>query len=160
MTEPTGQVIVRPMRPEDVPGAMAVLRQWDMAPTTHEANPERSGIVVENAFVAEDGQAIVGTAGWFAIGDGVAETASMAVDPRYQGLGVGYRLQAARLDAMRRRGFRRVRTEADRPATIRWYIDKFGYRIVGKNPKKHAFSLPDVEEWTVLELDLGGFASA
>jgi N-acetylglutamate synthase-like GNAT family acetyltransferase len=30
----------------------------------------------------------------------------------------------------------------------------FGYRIVGTNPKKHAFSLPNVDVWTVLELDL------
>lgn len=125
-----------------------------MAPTTEVANPERSGIIVENAFVAEADGTIVGTAGWFPLSVDVAETASLAVDPRYQGLGVGFRLQAARLDAMRRRGFRRVRTEADRPATIRWYIEKFGYQVVGTNPKKHTFSLPDVDEWTVLELVL------
>jgi hypothetical protein len=64
-------------------------------------------------------------------------------------------LQSARLDEMRRRGIRRVRTEADRPETIRWYVEMFGYRIVGTNPKKHAFSLEDVDFWTVLELDLG-----
>lgn len=154
MSDGEPEVVVRPMRPEDVPAAMAVLRGWDMAPTTEVANPERSGIIVENAFVAEVGGTIVGTAGWFPIGEDVAETASLAVDPRYQGLGVGFRLQSARLEAMRRRGFRRVRTEADRPSTIHWYIEKFGYRIVGTNPKKHTFSLPDVDEWTVLELIL------
>jgi hypothetical protein len=47
-----------------------------------------------------------------------------------------------------------VRTETDRPATVRWYVRRFGYRVVGTNPKKHAFSLPDVAVWTVLELDL------
>jgi hypothetical protein len=55
---------------------------------------------------------------------------------------------------MRRRGVRRVRTETDRPATVRWYVRRFGYRVVGTNPKKHAFSLPDVDVWTVLELEL------
>jgi hypothetical protein len=37
---------------------------------------------------------------------------------------------------------------------VRWYVRKFGYRIVGKAPKKHPFSREDVDEWTVLELDL------
>ncbi len=55
---------------------------------------------------------------------------------------------------MRRRGVRRVRTETDRPATVRWYVRRFGYRIVGTNPKKHVFSRPDVDHWTVLNLDL------
>lgn len=125
-----------------------------MAPDSDRENAERSEIVVENAFVAVVDGEIVGTAGWFALSDDVAETASLAVDPAYRGLGIGYRLQSARLDAMRERGFERVRTETDRPATIRWYIEKFGYRKIGTNPKKHAFSLPDVDEWTVLELDL------
>lgn len=142
------------MRPDDVPAAMRILEEWNMAPDSDRENAERSEIVVENAFVAVVDGEIVGTAGWFALSDDVAETASLAVDPAYRGLGIGYRLQSARLDAMRERGFERVRTETDRPATIRWYIEKFGYRKIGTNPKKHAFSLPDVDEWTVLELDL------
>jgi uncharacterized protein with GYD domain len=55
---------------------------------------------------------------------------------------------------MRERGIRTVRTETDRPETVRWYVERFGYRIVGTNPKKHAFSLAGVDYWTVLELDL------
>jgi hypothetical protein len=47
-----------------------------------------------------------------------------------------------------------VRTETDRPDTVRWYVKRFGYRIVGTTPKKHAFSREDVDYWTVLELDL------
>ncbi|MFQ5529867.1 MAG: GNAT family N-acetyltransferase, partial [Gemmatimonadota bacterium] len=112
------------------------------------------GIVVENAFVAEHEDRVVGTAGWFALSARVAETASLAVDRDYHGLGIGYRLQEARLAAMRERGFQVVRTETDRPDTIRWYIEKFGYRRIGTSPKKHEFSLPDVHEWTILELDL------
>ncbi|MPM97535.1 hypothetical protein SDC9_144709 [bioreactor metagenome] len=55
---------------------------------------------------------------------------------------------------MRRRGIRRVRTEADRPETIHWYVDRFGYRIVGTAKKRHPFSRLDRDAWTVLELDL------
>lgn len=151
---PRDPVRVRPMREHEVDAAMGVLSRWNMAPQAERENAERSGIVVENAFVAVHGDEVVGTAGWFALSEDVAETASLAVDPAYRGLGLGYRLQAARLDAMRGAGFRAVRTETDRPATIEWYIEKFGYRKVGTNPKKHEFSLPDVNEWTVLELEL------
>jgi len=52
------------------------------------------------------------------------------------------------------KGFRTLRTETDRPETIQWYRQKFDYRRVGVNPKKHEFSLPDVLYGTVLELDL------
>ncbi len=76
-------------------------------------------------------------------------------DPAYRGFGVGYRLQQARMAEKRDLGIRRIRTETDRAETISWYIRKFGYRKIGSNPKKHAFSLPDVDHWTVLELKLG-----
>ncbi len=55
---------------------------------------------------------------------------------------------------MRSLEIQRVRTETYRESTKLWYVKNFGYRIVGANPKKHAFSLPDVDVWTVLELDL------
>lgn len=76
------------------------------------------------------------------------------MDPAYKGKGIGYRLQMARIEEMKSRGFQTLRTETDRPETIHWYIEKFGYRKVGVNPKKHEFSLPEVDYWTVLELDL------
>jgi N-acetylglutamate synthase-like GNAT family acetyltransferase len=142
------------MKESDVSEALAVLDAWNMAPTPERDDAERSGIIVENAFVAEHHGKVVGTAGWFALSDDVAETASLAVDPGYRGLGVGFRLQEARLAALREQGFRTVRTETDRPATIRWYVEKFGYRRIGTSPKKHEFSLPDVHEWTILELHL------
>lgn len=153
----SGVCQVRKMRQDDLPGALRVLTLWNMAPRPPSAeipDPERSTIEIANAFVAEAEGRIVGTCSYFLLGDGWAETASLAVErePRFAGIGV--QLQQARLDEMRRRGVRRVRTETDRPATIRWYIGRFGYRIVGTNPKKHAFGLPDVDHWTVLELDL------
>jgi predicted N-acetyltransferase YhbS len=96
----------------------------------------------------------VGVGSYLLHSDALAETASLAVSPEVKGSGIGARLQVARLEEMLARGIRRVRTETDRPETIAWYQRKFGYRIVGSNPKKHAFSLPDVDVWTVLELDL------
>ena len=150
-------VLIRKMRAEDVPACMAILAQWNMAPRAPSADtpdPERSGIDIANGFVAEAEGRIVGTCSYIVHSPELAETASLAVDPGYKGGGVGYLLQQARLDEMRARGIRTVRTETDRPETIRWYVERFGYRIVGTKPKKHAFSLAGVDHWTVLELDL------
>ena len=150
-------VLIRKMRPADLPDCMAILERWNMAPrpaTAGNPDPERSGIEIDNGFVAEAGGRIVGTCSYIMHSPELAETASLAVDPDHKGGGVGFLLQQARLKEMRQRGIRCVRTETDRPDTIRWYVKRFGYRIVGTNPKKHAFSLPDVDRWTVLELDL------
>jgi len=148
---------IRKMREEDLPACMAILDRWNMAPRPPSADtpdPERSGIEVANGFVAEAEGRIVGTCSYIVHSADLAETASLAVDPACKGGGVGHLLQQARLDEMRERGIKTVRTETDRPETIRWYVERFGYRIVGTNPKKHDFSLPDVDHWTVLELDL------
>jgi uncharacterized protein (DUF849 family)/GNAT superfamily N-acetyltransferase len=128
-----------------------------MAPVaaSHEIpDPERSSVNVAHSFIALDAERVVGVGSYIMLSDTEAETASLAVDPDYVGLGIGYRLQRARLREMRERGVTKVRTEADRPQTIRWYINKFGYKVVGRNPKKHAFGLAGVDHWTVLELDL------
>lgn len=153
------EVRIRKMRPGDVPAARGILEAWNMAPREGDPDAERSEIRVENAFVAEAGDdGIVGTASYIVHGPDVAETASLAVDPAYRGRGIGARLQRARLEEMHERGIRTVRTETDRPVSVAWYVEKFGYEKVGTTPKKHDFSLPDVDEWTVLELDLEAWA--
>jgi GNAT superfamily N-acetyltransferase len=131
------------MHRSDLSAAIELLEAWNMtprSPSKSEPDPERSSLILENSFVA-------------------VRAGEIAVDPSCLGQGVGYKLQQARLKEMRARGVRKVRTETDRPETIRWYVSRFGYRIVGTNPKKHAFSLPNfslpnVDVWTVLELDL------
>jgi len=147
-------VEIRPMREADVEPAMALLDEWNMAPKTDRDGAERSTIRIDNSFVAEDSETIVGVASYIVHSETLGETASLAVDPDYRGLGIGYRLQVRRLRAMQSLGIETVRTETDRPETIEWYVEHFGYEQVGTTPKKHEFSLPDVEEWTILELDL------
>jgi N-acetylglutamate synthase-like GNAT family acetyltransferase len=150
----TGAIDIRAMREDDLEPAMELLETWNMAPETDTADAERSTIRVENTFVAEDSGTIVGVASYIVHSETLAETASLAVDPDYRGRGVGYRLQVKRLEAMRSLGIETVRTETDRPQTIEWYVEHFGYERVGTTPKKHEFSLSDVDEWTILELDL------
>jgi len=145
------------MRPADTAAAVSILECWNMAPRPPSAecpDPERAVIDVAKSFVAALDDKVVGICSWIDLGDHRAETASMAVAPEVRGTGIGTLLQQARLEEMRTCHVRQVRTETDRPETIRWLVEKFGFRIVGKNPKKHSFSLNEVSDWTVLELDL------
>lgn len=149
--------VIRKMEEADLPEVMVLLGRWNMAPilpSTNQPQPERDRIEISNTFVALLHGKLVGVASWLAMDASHAETASLAVDPDFIGCGIGYGLQQARLNEMRSKGIHTVRTEADRPEVIRWYIDKFGYRIVGSNPKKHDFGLPEYAYWTVLELEL------
>lgn len=150
-------ITIRKMRPEDLDPVLELLAGWNMAPippSREVPDPERSSIEIDNAVVAVDGEKIVGVCSYILLSEEIAETASLAIDADYQGKGIGSRLQEARLTALKEKGIRKVKTEADRPETIAWYVKKFGYRIVGRNRKKHRFSLPDVDYWTLLELDL------
>jgi uncharacterized protein (DUF849 family)/N-acetylglutamate synthase-like GNAT family acetyltransferase len=151
------QAVIRKMRPGDMEQVMAILSKWNMAPIQADANnpsPERDRIEIDNTFVAELQGNIVGTSGYYVLDETHAETASLAVDPEFLGCGIGHQLQQVRLEEMRERGIRHLRTESDRPEVIHWYLSKFGYRITGKNRKKHQFGDPNRDHWTVLELDL------
>lgn len=150
-------IVIRKMLNSDIVDATIILSQWNMAPVApspKNPNPERSTINIDNAFVAVQQGKVIGMASYIVLTDTAAETASLAVDPHHRGDGIGYKLQKARLEEMYQRGIRNVRTETDRAETIDWYKTKFGYREMGKNIKKHDFSLPDIGEWTVLELNL------
>lgn len=149
---------LRKMRPADTEPVLALLGRWNMAPIQASSaipSPERDRLETENTLVAELDGRLVGVASYLLRGDHVAETASLAVDPEYLGCGIGFQLQTARLEALRAKGIKRIHTESDRPEVIHWYVSKFGYRVVGRNPKKHAFGRLDCDYWTVLELDLG-----
>ncbi len=151
------QVLVRKMQSADTAAAIALLAQWGMAPVAASSatpHPERDRLELDNTFVALLQDRLIGVASWLPIDATRAETASLAVDKEYIGCGVGQKLQEARIAEMRSKGIATVHTEADRPEVIRWYMDKFGYRIVGTNPKKHAFGSAEHSYWTVLELSL------
>lgn len=105
-------------------------------------------------FVAEDGDKLVGAAGYKLISPEKAKTTLMAVLPAYRGCGIGERLQLKRMQAARSLGCEILITNADRPKTIDWYKKKFRYKEVGKLKKLHCFGLKDVDEWTTLETDL------
>lgn len=152
-------LIIRKMKPQDLTNCLQILDKWNMAPISSpegrpHPEPERSYIHMQNAFVACHGDRIVGVCSYMDRTEELAETANLAVDPAYRGKGIGFRLQRARLYEMKKRGFKRVRTETDRPETIRWYMRKFGYTIIKKIEKKCKCSLEHVDYWTRMEMDL------
>ena len=154
------EITIRKMAYDDSSRVIEILSTWNMAPvkvSPENSDPERSTIYVENSFVALDGCRIVGVSSYILLSEEVAETASLAVAQQYKGKGIGYRLQRKRLQEMKEKGIKWVRTEADRPDTIKWYMTKFGYKIIGRNKKKHTFSLSNVDHWTVMELDLQNY---
>jgi predicted N-acetyltransferase YhbS len=151
------KILIRKMRSEDMHAAMDILSGWNMAPfgpTSEIADPIRSSLDIDNSFVALDGDKIVGVCSYVIHTPEIAETASLAVYAEYQGKGIGYSLQVARLRAMKAKGIRKLITHADRPETIGWYVRKFGYKKTGKEKKKHPWSRHDIDYRTVLELDL------
>ncbi len=149
------QIIIRKMQEADRERVIQILEYWNLAPPGQLPDPESTGLDTPGAaFVAEVGTRIVGCASYILHAGLRAETGSLAVDPVFRGLGIGEKLQRARLCELQGLGILSILTETDRPEVIDWYVRKFGYRVAGKRRKKHAFSLQGIDYWTVLELDL------
>jgi N-acetylglutamate synthase-like GNAT family acetyltransferase len=155
-------IVIRKMREEDMEEVLKLLAMWNMVPrrpTPEIPVTEHEDLIIDNTFVAEMQNRIIGASSYIFLSENRAETLSLVIDPQYQGSGIGHRLQLARMQEMYSRSIRYVHTEADRPETIEWYIKKFGYKKKGKLRKLHNFSLADVDYWTVLELDLDEYFS-
>ena len=149
------QITIRKMQKADRQRVIEILRFWNLAPPGEVPDPESTGLDTPGAaFVADCDGKIVGCACYILHPGRRAETGSLAVDPVYRGLGIGEKLQRARLLELQGLGILSIFSETDRSEVMDWYIRKFGYKIAGKRQKKHAFSLQDVGHWTVLELDL------
>ena len=150
-------VEIRKMQPSDTEQVLKLLTLWNIAPVVPSPEvpvPERTEIIVDNTYVATDGDCIVGVCSFYQHSPVLGEAGSLAVDPAYHRRGVGDLLGLAMRRAMYTRGIRTVRSESDRPETIKWLVGR-GHRIVGTVPKRHAFGSSEVSEWTVLEFDLG-----
>lgn len=147
---------IRKMQTFDFEQVMNLLARWNIAPMAPSRNvplPERTEVIVDNSYVAQDDGRIVGVCSFIQHSPLLGEGASLAVDPAYHGRGVGDKLALAVRREMFARGIRTIRSETDRPETVRWLIGR-GHRVVGTVPKRHAFGSPEITEWTVLEFDL------
>jgi len=133
------------------PEIMRLLKQVNMHYIPSEEMPE---LTYENYFVAKLKGKVVGFCGYKILSSSEAKTELMAVNERYRGKGIGYALQAHRMNDMLKKGIRTLITNADLPESIRWYRKHFGYEKIGKMKKIHEFGEPTIDEWTVLKVDL------
>jgi len=142
---------IRFARPEEIPDIIELMRPYNMH---HIPSPEMGPLDYKCFIVAEQNGQLIGAAGYTLLADDVGKTTLMAVRPDCTRLGLGKILQTKRMQILRGLGCMKIVTNADRPETIAWYKQHFGYREIGKLPKIHSFGLNDVPEWTTLEADL------
>lgn len=140
--------------PEELGDILQVMRPWNMH---HVPSPEMEVLDLACMFVARVEGRIVGAGGYKLLSGHRGKTTLMAVSSEFAGTGIGRALQDARLKAMAAAGVTTVTTNADRPATIRWYKAHYGYKEVGTLKKLHSFGSPEIDTWTTLEMDLGAW---
>jgi 3-keto-5-aminohexanoate cleavage enzyme len=133
---------------------MKVMEYWNMH---HIPSPEMETLDLSCFFIARVSGNPAGAAGYKILGPSEGKTTLLGIVPEFSGMGIGRELQNARLEAMYRAGVKKVTTNADRPETILWYRKHYGYRETGSLKKLCEFSLPDVDRWTTLEMDLDDY---
>ena len=133
---------------------LEVMKPWNMH---HVPSPEMEELDINCFFVAVVGSKIVGASGYKILNEHQGKTTLLGVVPTYNGKGIGKLLQEKRLEAMYDEGLKTVITNADRPATIKWYKKNYGYKKVGNIKKISSFGDDSIEKWTTLEMDLKVF---
>jgi N-acetylglutamate synthase-like GNAT family acetyltransferase len=144
----------------EIPRIIEILKTYNMGDFGSNERPFLPRI--ENFFIAKNEDGLIGCAAFLLYNDSKlaktkreAETASLAVDRKYRGYGIGEKLQKARLKRMKQLGIKKVLTEADTPAIIEWYIRKFGYKkVVTRKKYSDNYGDPNSDTYTLLELNL------
>ncbi len=133
---------------------LEVMKPWNMHRVP---SLEMEELDINCFFVAVVDSKVVGASGYKILDQNKGKTTLLGVVPAYNGKGIGKILQEKRLKAMYDAGLQTVITNADRPATIKWYIKNYGYRKIGNLKKVSSFGDDSVDEWTTLEMDLRSF---
>lgn len=142
--------VVRPTE-SDWPAILSVLA---LANFHAIGGPEMDRFPLEDCFVAKVDGALQGVGGYRILGNREAKTTLLAVDPNSTRFRLGDKLQAARLDYLRRSGIKTVFTNADDPKVIKWLERKYGFVRTGETvPKVAPFGRSDVSSWTTMRLD-------
>jgi 3-oxoadipate:acetyl-CoA acetyltransferase len=142
---------IRQAREEDRKDILRIMEFWNMH---HVPSEEMPDLDISCFFVAEQEGRIVGASGYKMISPTEGKTTLLGVDPTINGRGIGRKLQLVRMKAMYDQGAETLITNADRPRTISWYKELFGYVEIGAIPKVHSFGDDSVSEWTTLKTNL------
>lgn len=109
-------------------------------------------IDLQNAFVALCDGKIAGFSHYKHLEEGTAKTTFITVLPEYRGLGLGEKLQLARMKEAYEKGYKKLITFCETPATVDWYVKHFNYKILRTEPVYHSlhfFQLKDQIIWAV-----------
>lgn len=139
---------------EDYAAILSVMESWNMH---HIPSAEMEELDLSCFFVARLSGHVAGAAGYKVLSPDKGKTTLLGIRPQFSGMGIGRDLQNAMLDTMYNAGIRTVLTNTDRPETILWYKKHYGYRQIGTLKKICNFSLPDVDHWCTLEMDLEAY---
>jgi ribosomal-protein-alanine N-acetyltransferase len=151
MPDESKHFIIRAASKTDFPAIIDVLQSANMHYIPSAEMPE---LDLQCCCVAEVKKRIVGMSGYKILTSDEAKTTLMAVLPEFRGWGIGLALQKWRMNELCRHGIKSLVTNADRPETIAWYKQHFGYQKIGTIPKEHEFGHPDISQWTTLQVDL------
>ncbi len=100
-----------------------------------------------------DGE-VRGVGGWRILSETEAKTTLLAVHPDWAFLGLGLKLQSARLQVMKGMGIKSVTTNTDDPRVVRWLEKRHGFVRTGETvPKEADFGNSDVTHWTTLRVE-------
>jgi N-acetylglutamate synthase-like GNAT family acetyltransferase len=88
-----------------------------------------SELNLQNAFLSIKDGNIVGFSHYKLLENDVAKTTLLTVLPECRGLGLGEKLQVARMRAAYDEGCRKLITFCETPSTVNWYVKHFNYRI-------------------------------
>lgn len=120
--------------------------------------PAHDGLATSGgAYATPAPGALVAACGHKLIAPGRGKNTLFAVHPRWRGQGLGHQLMDSALLALRRAGARTVLTNTDRPQSVAWYRDCYGYHIIGRLKKLMDFGDCSIPFWTTMELDLDAF---
>lgn len=111
-----------------------------------------SEINLQNAFLAIIDRKIVGFSHYKLLGEGVAKTTLISVLPECQGLGLGEKLQVARMREAYEKGCKKLITFCDTQRAVNWYVKHFNYKILRTESNRHRlhfFMLKDRIIWGV-----------
>jgi ribosomal-protein-alanine N-acetyltransferase len=135
----------------------AIFRLLEQANMHYIPSAEMEELTYENYSVVRLDEQVVGFCGYKILSPTEAKTELMVVDRSYRGRNIGYLLQVLRMEQMLSQGIVQLTTNSDLPATIDWYVRKFGYRKVGTLKKLHEFGDPTIDHWTTLCVDLNAW---
>jgi N-acetylglutamate synthase-like GNAT family acetyltransferase len=143
---------IRRARKADWDGIISVL---EMSNFHHIGGAEMPSFPIGKCFVAGLGDRVIGVAGYRELGDNIAKTTLLSVDPAYRSQKIGFHLQRRRQDYLTSRGVHTLYTNTDDDRVVAWYLKNFGYEKTGKRiAKVESFGRDDRDEWINLKAEL------